>query len=835
MAIWSLVHAPPLRSLLILVVSVGLAVCSSDSTRPDDDRPASNLPDGLETVTCTGLSLASSSGLPLDRIGAGTVPPELEPPFAALVLDTDGTILGSAWFEVDETGRADLVTPIHPSGSIEGGEVMIRATNGTVACEPWPFSIQPLPASPGEMAAVVDGLQEILRAQAAVLGSTPEVLRTTALDDLPSVVVPLAIAQWVLDHPENDASLRALADGSRPDGISPELTNALLARTGFRDALEANVPTRTLPLAGGPSMVVEPGECTRNGIGQNTQLLSDCMGLADGLSEDVRGVLMGAADELGAAVLAESLVPGSVRAAVRDFAWVALQQSVGWHASLPTYFEDPVVEAEPAYFAEDNALPGRWSASLVAGSVGISEEQMQGVFVILFSVAALQGLERLDGSGWVTLDFDPEEEVDRLIPGPVLEHVREGDIPAEVFGPFPIDDETWSRVSYEALSDGGPSVSPVAHNTYRANAVGRTRIVVEVPGTMNDAFGGLRAEGTAVVEVDSLIIRIEPSDTIVALGDTTDFRVTVENAHTKGPLEALLLSGDFSGQLVAFDDTGETSYRLRYRAPSQPSVDSALIAVEDESTEGARANGPLRSDTARVRIAYLGITTGSECTPLGGSPIQMETQRSGWMDDSDLIWSARLGTVDGAGLYTPPTTAGVDTVTVALRDDPRFTDFVVLPVGGCTCQGSLTVDGTPAATSRLSFTLTSDLSAIGAVSLRGGPFEQTTFGFGSDPSAPGQVAIGYTGPAEGGVSGTVGEVRFLNPDDPGDPAVSPLTVSIRENTGSLLAGSFSGEVAIPTNDPDPRIASLRFDFYIAADPTLSTDQVKRCEVPVGGS
>jgi hypothetical protein len=823
MAISIPVHPSFRRSIPALVGCVGLAVCGTESTGPGED-PGADFGDGLETVACTGLSLSAASGVPLDVVDAGTVPSTLEPPLAARVLASDGTTMGYAWFEVDEAGRVELVTPLHPSGSLEGGAVRIRATDGRVACAPWDFTIEALPDAEGELAAVVDGFQEVLGAQAAVLGATTEELQTTPFGDLPDVLLPLAFIQWVLDHPDNDASLRAIADGSGSEDVPIERLEALLARTGLREALSDPPAPAAQRVSAAPMRAVEPESCTPDGIGEDTQMLSDCMVLVREIRELVGEIVESRGEALGAAFLAEWAAPevaaGAVRTVLATLGWVAIQQELASYAALPGFLDVPVIEADPDRYMEDDSTTGTWSASVTARSAGWDD-----------GVASLESLFR--GVGWDALaeagalpqGADFAQEVSRLLHDAVGDFLGTEEIPPRVFGPVPVDDETWSDVAYF-----GPSVEQAdSHTSYRPVAVGETVLSIGIPAEGDESlFGGVRSLASVNLRVDSMIIRIEPSETVMPPGTIDTFRVTVENAVTPAPLIA---GGEGGGRFLEWIVSGENTRDLVYEAPTNPTA-STLITVRDDSQEGARANGPLRADTALVWFAFVRITTDLACVELGAEPIQIETERPDGI--GPLTFGASLGTINETGVYTPPSYSGVDTITVAAELDPRIRDFIVFRVGGCACQATLTIDGILAATSSVSFTLTQDLSAVGAVAWRGGTFEQATFGFGPDPRTPESVPIGSTGPFVGGTSGTALDMQFLNPDDPDDPAVDPLSVTINENTGSLLSGLFAGSVVIPSNDPEPQIAQILFEFYIEADPTLSSDDVKVCEVPTGG-
>jgi hypothetical protein len=154
---------------------------------------------------------------------------------------TDQTIEGFASVLPDTTGALHLIVPLHPESHVSGGAVQLMFTDSVVACAPVDFTIQPMPAADGEFAAVVDLFQDILTDQAAIMGTTPEELIATPLQDLPPALWPLAIAQTTVDDPANDSSLRAFVDGLL-DAEALDVANRLLALTDVLSSLEEAQP-----------------------------------------------------------------------------------------------------------------------------------------------------------------------------------------------------------------------------------------------------------------------------------------------------------------------------------------------------------------------------------------------------------------------------------------------------------------------------------------------------------------------------------------------------------------------------------------------------------------
>ncbi|MDX1493964.1 MAG: hypothetical protein R3253_07905, partial [Longimicrobiales bacterium] len=168
-------------------------------------------------IQCPAVAPSADNGIPLDEVPIGTLPVALDRPVIVEARSVSDSLTSYGVVEVDEQGNAEVVVPIHPSGAPEGGDVTLTVSDGIRACAPFPFTIDPLPPAPGELAAVADALQNVLEAQATVLETTVQELVSTPPDQLPATLFPIALVQSIVDHPDNPRSLRALADGSSPD------------------------------------------------------------------------------------------------------------------------------------------------------------------------------------------------------------------------------------------------------------------------------------------------------------------------------------------------------------------------------------------------------------------------------------------------------------------------------------------------------------------------------------------------------------------------------------------------------------------------------------------
>ena len=673
-----------------------------------------NFGDGMATVACEGLAPATSSGAPLDRIAVGRLPSTLEAPLVTRVQAADGSVEGYTWLDVDAGGATTLVTPPHPLEPLSGGDVWVRVSDGTVACPPWEWTIEPLAAAPGEIRSTVDALQEVVRRQAAVLGATPADLVTTIPDQLAEPLIPLAIVQWVLDHPDNAYSLRAIANGTTPTPFALETIEALLARSGLRAALETrlSVPLarRSLsssaatpvsapgaspagPLAatpastpaatpGPPLATLSAAECTPTAVGRDTQRLSDCV---DAWA-NVVGVLRGFTPppELALAIHAERTTPaaqGAVQNVLATIGWAAIQAEVEAAAGLPSQISLEV-EATPSRFLEDQSGPGTWSGTVSATNVGWNGALfLFGNFV--HSAFRAQGDPLVDAG----LNVPPVDDatLSAVFLGAFPTYLPTQNIPQRTFGPVPVDDQQWSE-SRLIPGGSGAAFKKTGHTTFDPIAVGADQLEVKAP-TMG--FGGMERTKQIDLQVDSIIVRVEPSDTLMKPGDQAIFRVTFLNAASPKPSSAAARRGT----VFSWRESGPSTIEFGYRAPTAANFALPdVLDVTHDAVTGARAGGPRRVGFAFIRLGDVAISPVPACIDTD-EVVTFSAVVQG-VDDQTVRWTADDGSIGpDDGVYTAPPTRPADgtvTIRAASTTFPELYSEVEIAIG-CTCNFTLRV------------------------------------------------------------------------------------------------------------------------------------------------
>jgi hypothetical protein len=668
--------------------------------------------DGLPTVACDALSLQASSALPLTPVAAGRLPAGLTAPLGARLLSDDGSVESVAWFEDDGQGGLEFVTPLHPSGAIEGGPVWIRATDGSAACQPQALTIQALPAAPGEVDRVLDALQAVLRSQTAVLQTTPEALQALAIQDVPRVLLPLWTVQWALDHPGNANSLRALAEGTSGEVIPIELLESLLARSRVLEALNASTSAMYASRSGPPVAMVDANDCTPEAIGNDGPKLAACMGAALELSSEA----MGFSEAIGVAI--ERALPvweltnlneGVARAYLATLNWAAVQQELAVWAAMPLGLSGATVVPVPGRFMEDDDRTGSWTLDVEATSMGWDwvVAAFRGT-----TGAAIQEAIRRAGS----TDGELGAGVGAFLGDAVMDFIGDADIQPEVFGPARMDGAEWSEVEYRPASGALLSVDGLDHHTYEPISAGTTLMRVNTPSRVGNQWAFPRQVVETELVVDSIQISVVPSPQFVAPDDrNVPFRITVDNALSPEEIEITVEQGSASAPQGTFG-----IYDIAYNPPGSIDFsDPDSIHVEYVGRIGPAATGPRRFGFAIVRFGEITILPAPACLNIDDE--ETFTAEVEGIENQEVVWSAVAGTIDAGGNYQAPSStpaAGVDTIFATSVEEPDLVGELVVPIG-CTCTftlrlGSEVVTAQPG--DRMFFSSTLDASGTGRLS-----------------------------------------------------------------------------------------------------------------------
>jgi len=789
-------------------------------------------------VACPDLALATASAMPLAAVAIGRLPDDWGEVLSARVAEPGGGV-GVAFVERLDDGSAALVVPVHPAGLPDGGPVELRFNDDTFACAPVPFDIAALPPAPGEFGAVVDVLQEILDVQAGALGTTRAEIVGTSVAELPLAAWPLAIAQSVLDHPENPNSLRALAEGTAPFGNGADVTLAdrLFARTGIREGLAGQLAASSAGLratsdSGALQAAASALECGAGSIGLGSAaLLDECMRMAGSAQFRLDGASGQVLGDLGFAAGLAGLVPHpavKLGAAGAGLAIWGLQSYREAAANLlPSDFVGLQFQASPTVFLEDEPGPGEWSdAHVIATSKGWALDKL--VLDAVFQAVGAKGAY----DGWLDRFVDPSLAndlvglVETTVVQEAINTTAGSDIvqlPAELFGPVDISDPAYG----EAFVDGA-AIELTSDREYEPRMAGQAVLNVRVVNA-GGQFGGKAIEGQApaTVEVLELSVRISPEEVGVEPGDVIEFEVAVENAFSPEMVEVQALHGT-----ADIFHLGGNLHRVVYTAPGGAEQFPDLVTVLHTATTGARGTvgAPARTASATIRLGTVTISPREGCLE-SGEMLQFDAETEGLADPA-LAWTASIGDIDEAtGFYTADET-GTAVIRAASVANPGIFDEVAIQVGGCTCSWSGTtgafgfagIEGDHA-----EFLRTSGGSAIENLTLAREDASASLVGSFVTLGGP-PLPIGATGSFPIVVQGELGaEHTALGYTSLVEEGTS-VEAHITENDGEVLAGSLTGTVFLFEPFPDGETVPFFASFRITRDPLESDETIARCTI-----
>lgn len=717
------------QSIILLILTALIAGCGAGGQSEQET---------VRPFSCAALSLAASSAQPMDSVAVRGLPDAYDGLLYAEVRLPSDTATGYAFTGRTADGAIRLQVPLHPSGSIKGGPVELRFTDGAMHCPAQRFNIEPLPPAPGTFRRVVDQVQDFVRAQAAVFGATPEGLRTTTPDTLFPPLIPLWVAQTVLDHPENPNSLRqVLMDNAsvlEGDSADLQLTDAVLARSDVLEILPALVQRTDslrlkLPAApselrdidfayaerprsrraspfmfaayGGPAPV-GAAPTTQPDVSEMTvERLDWAMSLAmssdiatSGRAKDIFSAFK-ASLALGAG-LASAAGVAPLAAGYTDVAAIAFayeQAALAAANLLPRRFTHLDFNLHKPVFMEDDAEPGRWSeAQVTAESKGWQLDQM-----ILQTLLQISGLK---GSGGITKKTKWIEAMPRGHMRKLAYNLRQfliSDLLGKLIGgtagkdgPLKIGPQSFtadiSAPQWHDVKYGGRAVQVVLGSEgkrYEPIRVGQSTITVSTP-PMKFGFQLIRREKT--IDVRPIRVTVRPVKVTVPPGDTVTFRAAVENAkdrtlswETQPPGHRLIAADPerLTARLVTKRDPA--LFPIRIRATSQADR-THLLQVKPRVAE-ARVHTPRIEISPAVICLRPGQRKQFEAdvpdVNVGGVVLPGGA--------SQLDWSASVGRIDARGQYRAPDQAGEVTITARSRTHPDLKGEAVIRVGGCTC------------------------------------------------------------------------------------------------------------------------------------------------------
>lgn len=844
-------HAIPIRRTLPLALAAGvLAVLGScgDATSPGAEDEPDPDPD---LAVCDWISPGSDAAEPGERIAMGVLPDSFETLTWVNVRAPDDTATGHTWLELDDARTATMVAPVHPLGDPDGGPVELTVTDETSTCAPVEFTIEALPEAPGTFGAVVDSLAAAVDVRAQIMGTTPETLATASFDTLAQELFPLAMAQAVIDHPDNPNSMASIAAGTSDQFGQVDLTMAdrLLARSGFPDMVAAHLArlravAAEVPGAGAgssanadarslsdPLALQSDNPADYNCQGITTAFELDfCMGEAVEAARTLEGATGKLMNDMGTLTGAAGLVPhAGVQAGaaiVGGGVWLA-QTLLGAYAGLlPSILEELTFDITKPSFKEDEEGTGQWeNAMITASSTGWGADK-----AILESIVQATGLagafkgvaNRFAGHP----DLDLEAGVSYVVGDRIqaaIDAATEGEDfiqwPPEVFGPVPVDDDRWTDSKVDALG----VLQLLDRKTYEPRKPGTGVVILtNDPGT----FGDQTEDAQKEVEVQEITIDIQPPAKRADPGEEIPFLVITENSAHPQSLDVDANLGTISD--LMYEENGVHTFI--YKAPDQADFHDFITATHTATTGALGHTGDTPLDQADVNSkAELFLEPTAICLDEVGDDTTFTDTVVG-LEDTSVTWEIEKGpgTIDDTGTYTATEPGGAIIEATAVADTTLKAKAHVT-VGGCECWWSVQISGVPTFGSGLadegylvSYSLVDgDLTAIG---LQGNDTSGSNGvlylypGTGSGvPLAPGS----YDGGGQGSYTSGSTITHIYASDD----SLPPLDISLLQADSTRVEGDASGLLVVdgqPIADGNVYTGTVSATFRIT--PNVVRDQ-----------
>lgn len=215
---------------------------SAPTTAPPEKASGSTQEPVASQVACEDVSLARESGQPGDLIALNDLPPGIALGSASASTDPSGD--GPRIPIVESEQGPSLLVPFHANGLV-GGSLALTIWVGSERCSEVSLAIESVEAREGAFVEYIDALQELMDVTRTLYGVTRQQLLEPQGEALPLYLLPLSLTQHLIDGPDVENNLRAIADGSAPinqsDDFDMTKLDAIVAQLGLVEAVQAEV------------------------------------------------------------------------------------------------------------------------------------------------------------------------------------------------------------------------------------------------------------------------------------------------------------------------------------------------------------------------------------------------------------------------------------------------------------------------------------------------------------------------------------------------------------------------------------------------------------------
>jgi len=812
-------------------------------------------------IACPLLIFERASAQPLERVGIGTLPEEFSELVAAFVVSADNHFSLVTFVEGQEDGSSTLFTPFYPGATLDGGAVKVQVTDGRVTCPPLDFSIEAIPPAPGEFSRVVDAIQEIISKNAQEVGLTPEDLLKEGAD-LPPYAIPQALAQALLDDPEDPNSIRSLGNGTAPlleGNGDAEFLDAMASHLRLLQLFESDSNSASTStgapagdLATSPQVSHGAAQLGLDNCDESAEKLHYCMGVAKAAQKGPAGPIerkvledinktvsvVGTLAGFGTQVfIVRRLVSMASSALGISLAFDAARWSQEGLANLlPSSLVHLELRLNPSVMEEDR-VDGFEDSLLTAANKGwkldarriVSEVFQQAGVDSLLESAPGTILREIGESSispeWLSLPKETstkelEEKIidlvvekgNRYAPGAFKGPVME--IAPRSFGPVFLDGYNWKETEVK-----GNAVRFIGSDVYEPAEVGTADIIVRVR-TDGGRFGGVPPISAAKpIEVKPIILDVTPDRVVAKPGEQVNFTVTVENSFFPEKVEVTAERGNAKTTYA-----GGARHTVAYTVPAKEKLPDVLTARHTAKTGARRLSAEPRVDQAEIRgqasiiiLPDRNCVEPSETTGIFHSVEGIADQRVTWETET-IPSGASAGVVSGGSFFAPGTPAYV-LVTATSVADPAAKGEAIVKVGGCDCWWTVSIAGN---------------HTTGVPGVDSGAFlfeEEGLIILLGRPSPPQFLEIAPADPTRSSF-GVAGSIGLVSPDI-NYASLETISGSLFEVDENIFEGQVSGMVTVvklTSEGPVERLAPFSVRFKVSEEPNALLPPVKGCFV-----
>lgn len=812
-----------LSSLSCFLVMTTLFVysCSDNRSAPTSSDPARGNNGG------DPIEFSSDRVDPFDTVEIEGLPSNLNESdvWAEIIIEGFDEQIQTIIYREDDTWL--LRAPYHPLQPMEGGRAQIYISDGeqfsTMQAE---LFLNPLDPAPGAFGEFAEAMSILLTGYLEQAGTSRTELNEMETGELTDIRAPLAIAYEMIDMPENENSIKAIASGSAPilndNTVDMDVLDAVISQMKLTDLIqisqtgidslakkdnnngtEANYNS-VLKSAIGSSDVIEISAEKLNSMMWAQQAAKN---LNTDTHKDILNVSGQGLTVIGLAAPVPPVKAVAGAASMGLWAWGMIVDSMTH--TFPSKFlnSENDLTVTPVEIPED-LEEGTWLLKPVAESNGWSIDKA--ILGTLLQIVGARGVKGMSNKivdkmvGEIGEDLSNFLITDRLnsIISEVAAQPGEGilNIPPQK---WTADVTKFSKMSVvegssvEAGTANSDKIIPVS--------IGASRLRIEKQEQYFAYQALLRFKN---VEVHEIIVSIDPSISFAAPKSSVSLNATIQYAGD----ESLKWSVS-NGVLESFDGKNNILY-----TPDVPWDKPIRVEAESMTRTGLREDGePPRVGVALVYTddVDLIIIPGGACIDPGDS-IAFQAEVEGFDGDLDIHWSASFGTFNDNVYTAPGSAAGVATITASIKG----TDIVEtagVKVGSCVCNWEATFSGDLGGTESGEFAIYENVFESGEqISIFTFWPEQfdATPGFSvSEPSILGNRETGSRSVVTFFFDGSITPWGSVFNQSSGQPVND-----IQVNTGTLISGEVSGMLTkiVQGGQQEPDIFTAGFTLEYTA-------------------